>query len=342
VDTEFSDDEEKRWDGSTPFDQLPTKSVPAADLPEHVYTLRSRLLAELDRYFPVPSKHQLLSMALDPVMLTTGFPYLRRCGLGDYVTESLAELYVAVFNEAQRVWKPAVLLQHEDINDDMSVDSNDPFAAIPSNEPEPPTANQIGYQSPLDLAGEVYKNWTELEVNWTAFLINEQKQLLSVSQQSKANKGDCFFLTDVINIMEWFRINGWKYKMISRLAAKQLAAPDSNAMQERVFSFCKLIDTVLRQRLGHSKFEMLTMLAFNKDFIAFSEKESPQTFDSLKASLRSASCVTAAAACLTEFYDLEVEDAEDGSEKLSELLQDAALAIEDDTAKHHSKRSRLH
>ena len=48
MDTEFSDDEEKRWDGSTPFDQLPTKSVPAADLPEHVYTLRSRLLAELD------------------------------------------------------------------------------------------------------------------------------------------------------------------------------------------------------------------------------------------------------------------------------------------------------
>jgi hypothetical protein len=54
---------------------------------------------------------------------------------------------------------------------------------------------------------------------------------------------------------------------VSRIAARVLARPDANSLQERVFSFFKRIDSPLRQQLGDDKFGMLSVLAFNRQFI---------------------------------------------------------------------------
>jgi hypothetical protein len=67
--------------------------------------------------------------------------------------------------------------------------------------------------------------------------------------------------------LHWYKVNGSKHQLVSRIAARVLARPDANSLQERVFSFCKRIDSPLRQQLGDDKFGMLSVLAFNRQFI---------------------------------------------------------------------------
>ena len=95
----------------------------------------------------------------------------------------------------------------------------------------------------------------------------------------------------------------------------------------------------MRQSLGATKFEMLMLLAFNKDFIKSTGEAGPLSMSSVLGSLQSATSAKAAAALLTEFFDLDYEDAEDDAQgeesTLADSLKRAADAI---NAENASKR----
>jgi hypothetical protein len=158
----------------------------------------------------------------------------------------------------------------------------------------------------------------------------------------KISRGDCFFLTSKVDILLWYCLNGKDHTMVSRIAAPELAAPGANWMQERVFSFCRLNDTHMPQSLGSSKFEMLTLLAFKKEFIRSASESGPLSISCLLDSLRTSTSAVAAAAALTEFFDLDTEDDEDiqateeGS--IADMLNRTADCIDEETSRAASKR----
>jgi hypothetical protein len=80
-----------------------------------------------------------------------------------------------------------------------------------------------------------------------------------------------------VDIMRRWQANTCNYRLISRIATPALAKPEVNSMQERVFSCAGLIDTDLRQRLGTEKFEILLVLAFNKEFVKKTDADGTQS-----------------------------------------------------------------
>ncbi len=121
------------------------------------------------------------------------------------------------------------------------------------------------------------------------------------------------------------------HRLAEHIASRHLSAPDSNGLQERVFSVCKHIDNALRQNLGNAKFEMLLILAFNKAFIKDMESKDLFTVDNLIASLKSAMDATEAAANIIKYFDLDgdVEDDEiDEGMEIVAMLKSAACDIQ--------------
>jgi hypothetical protein len=96
--------------------------------------------------------------------------------------------------------------------------------------------------------------------------------------------------------------------------------PNSNDLQERVFSFCKHIDSVLWQNLGNVQFEMLFILAFNKAFIKDMESKDLFTVDNLIASLMSIAGATKAAMNTIKYFDLDDDVEDDEIDKGMEIV----------------------
>jgi hypothetical protein len=145
----------------------------------------------------------------------------------------------------------------------------------------------------------------------------------------------------LVDVALWWKKNGKNHRLIERVAARELACPDSNALQERVFSLCKLIDSPLRQNLGNAKFEMLLVLSFNKDFIRSAESGSLLTTSGLVKALESAASAKEAAATLIDFFDLDSNmdnDQTDDGIDIAELLRSAATAAE--SKKQRAKKRR--
>jgi hypothetical protein len=344
VDVEFAQDEEKKWDGSRSFDNIPKKKVPVEDLHPLLRKLLDRLLTEIDIYFPTPNKHQLIAMMVDPVMLSVGLPWLRLAGHGDVVDQAKSEFKRALIKESERVWKqdapPAQVDPPQ--GDDEDADSDDDVyqtvvrkSALPVDSDAPDTVRQA-QKTAEEIADQAYREWTMQVFDWAHFLKHDQRLVLSAKDNLKVAHGDCFFMAEQVDILLWFRLYGKRHSMVSRIAAPELAAPDANGLQERVFSFCRLIDTHMRQSLGAAKFEMLTLLAFNKDFVKSTGEAGPLSMSSVLGSLRSATSAKAAAALLTEFFDLDYEDAEDDAQgeegTLADSLKRAADAIDEENA----------
>jgi hypothetical protein len=83
-----------------------------------------------------------------------------------------------------------------------------------------------------------------------AWLLNEQK--LDEIDKSKVRSGNWIYVSEVVNVSQWWRKNGVHHRLVERIAAQHLGAPDSNGLQECVFSICKHIDNALQQNLGNA------------------------------------------------------------------------------------------
>jgi hypothetical protein len=140
-------------------------------------------------------------------------------------------------------------------------------------------------------------------VDWLAWLLNEQK--LDEIDKSKVRSSNWIYVSEVINVSQWWRKNGVHHRLTKRIATQHLGAPNSNGLQERVFSVYEHIDNALWQNLGNVKFEMLLILAFNKAFIKDMGSKNLFTIDNLIASLKSAMDATEAAANILKYFDLD-------------------------------------
>jgi hypothetical protein len=110
------------------------------------------------------------------------------------------------------------------------------------------------------------------------------------------------------------------HRLTECIAARHLHAPNSNGLQECVFSVCKHIDNALRQNLGSTKFEMLLILAFNKAFIKDMESKNLFTVDNLIASLRSMTDAIEAAANIIKYFDLNDDVEDDKTDEGMEIV----------------------
>jgi len=108
--------------------------------------------------------------------------------------------------------------------------------------------------------------------------------------------------------------------------------PDSNNMQEHVFSICKHIDNALWQNLGNVKFEML-ILAFNKAFIKDMESKDLLTVDNLIASLRLAAIMN-----IIKYFDLDGNVEDDETDECMEIIAMLKSAAHDVQQQHDGNR----
>jgi len=130
-------------------------------------------------------------------------------------------------------------------------------------------------------------------------------------------------------------------RLAERIATRHFGAPDSNGLQECVFSICKHIDNALRQNLGNAKFEMLLILAFNKAFIKDMESKDLFTVDNLITSLKSAIDATEVVANIIKYFDLDdnIEDDEiDEGMEIVAMLKSIACDIQQ---QHDANRSTI-
>jgi len=149
--------------------------------------------------------------------------------------------------------------------------------------------------------------------------------------KSKVRSGNWIYVSEVVDVSKWWRKNSVHHRLAECITARHLGAPDSNGLQERVFSVCKHINNALRQNLGNAKFEMLLILPFNKAFIKNMESKDLFMVDNLITLLKSATDAIEAAANIIKYFNLDgdVEDDEtnEGMEIVA-MLNSAACDIQ--------------
>jgi hypothetical protein len=311
--------------------------------------LRDRIQKELDSYFPFPSDQQLVAMICDPVMLTMALPWLCAAGYKDNVNNA-KELFKSAFvDEATRSFQPPEPdamrnVPHDDDDVDVQVcDDDDVFGMVnvgsPSQDIESRASDALNTMTPNDLANEAFKEWILLKVDWLAWLLNEQK--LDEIDKSKVRLANWIYVSEIINVSQWWRKNGVHHPLTERIATRHLDAPNSNGLQERVFSVCKHIDNALRQNLGNAKFEMMLILAFNKAFIKDMESKDLFTVDNLIASLNSATDATEATANIIKYFDLDGNVEDDETYEGMEIVAMLKSATYDIQQQHDANRSAI-
>jgi hypothetical protein len=340
VDVEFADDDNKKWDAKVPFKSLPMKKFAVTEMPAPVGQLQTRMLKELEQYFPKPSDHQCLAMALDPVMLTTGLPLLLLLGQADLYERCMDLLKKAIEEEVARTHLPSGYVEPEPEQNDNGFDEDEnpiEMALRTLKETIPPRLEKSYY----DIAEEAFKSWKELKVDWLSFMKDTQKIVLTEEEKKSVSYNDCYFLVEKVDILKWWSLHEqMQHSLVKRIAARELAIPDANSLQERMFSFCKLVDGPRRQNLGNEKFEMLCLLAFNRDFI---NECKGLSLDTVVASLDSAASPSAAVKVLSEFFELDIEweEAELGDvPSMAQLLKDA-VSFENKQCVKNNKRKRV-
>jgi hypothetical protein len=124
------------------------------------------------------------------------------------------------------------------------------------------------------------------------------------------------------------------HHLVERIAARHLDAPNSNSLQEHVFSVYKYINNALQQNLGNAKFEMLLILAFNKAFIKDMESKNLFIVDNLIASLRSAADATEVAANIIKYFDIDGDVEDDEMDEGTEIIAMLKSTTHDIQQKH--------
>jgi hypothetical protein len=129
--------------------------------------------------------------------------------------------------------------------------------------------------------------------------------------------------------------------LAGHIVARHLSAPDSNNLQECVFSVCKHIDSELWQNVGNAKFDMLLILAFNKAFVKDMESKNLFTVDNLIASLRSTADTTEVAANIIKYFDLDDDVEDDKTDKGMEIVAMLKSTARDIHQQHDANESAI-
>jgi len=148
--------------------------------------------------------------------------------------------------------------------------------------------------------------------------LNEQK--LDEIDKSKVRAGNWIYISKVIDVSKWLRMNNVHHHLAEHIVAQHLCAFDSNGLQKRMFSIYKHIESALWQNLGNAKFEMLLILVFNKAFIKDMEIKDLFTIDNVIASLKSMVDVIEVAANIIKYFDLDGDVEDDETNEGMEII----------------------
>jgi hypothetical protein len=126
-------------------------------------------------------------------------------------------------------------------------DDDDVFGMVNINSPgqdiENVTNVALDMMTLNDLANEAFKEWISLKVDWSAWLLNEQK--LDKIDKSTVRVGNYINIGEVVDVSQWWRKNDVDHRLMEHIAAPHLNAPNSNNLQEHVFLVYKHIDNAL-------------------------------------------------------------------------------------------------
>ena len=96
VDLTHPEDDDERWDSRLIFHRgLPVVLMQV----EH---LHQRLIGEMDQYFSLPTKDEIIATIVDPVMWMTAIKVLRRLGHGAQVDRAIHLFKAELLKEAKR------------------------------------------------------------------------------------------------------------------------------------------------------------------------------------------------------------------------------------------------
>ena len=337
------------WGAGTSFKSLPKRKLSTEELLEDAKLLRQRLQSEFNTYLQDPEDNNLRAMILDPVMMTAGHPFLLRFGpthhmhwqrgrtllLDDMEADITLHRYISSSRNdtsdnsdqedqsragaANDFVEPSILGTSDDFFSSVMGNSSDEYGGGQAQQPD-----CMDLQTPRTIAEQAGLNrWETMTVDWPQFLREHQPDVEFDLHGVRQNNP--YVLVEVVDTLKWWKVTEKLYPWIARTAARRLAKPSANSLQERVFSFLKRLDTPLRQRLGHDKFEMIALLGFNMKFIMSSA--GMDCFKTVINSLQSATSPPAAAERIREFFDLDENDKDgDGSESLESMLKDFLLA----------------
>jgi hypothetical protein len=185
-------------------------------------------------------------MICDLVMLTLALPWLCAARYKDNVDNAKELFKFALVDEATHSFRPPepdamrnVALDDDDV-DVQVCDNDDVFGMVnvgsPSQDIESRANATLNTTTPSDLANEAFKEWILLKVDWLAWLLNEQK--LDEINKSKVRSGNGIYVSEVVDVSQWWRKNGVHHRLAERIATWHLGAPDSNDLQEYVFLVC--------------------------------------------------------------------------------------------------------
>lgn len=226
VDVGFKADDKEKWDARTQFKDLPTRLILATQMNENAQLLRSRIVKELTAYFPEPDEHQLVAMICDPVMFTTGIPFIRKLGYDSVICRAIECFKRKVKEEALRSWHASfeiataneTQLQPE-LCRATNGGSDDFFSSVMSEQADEVSNNNGGRIeiSGDELADEAIKCWMGLRVNWGIFLKVDQN--METVDTNKIGHNNCYYLSEKVDILLWWRQNAHLHRIVSRIAA---------------------------------------------------------------------------------------------------------------------------
>ena len=255
----------EKWDGSKSFEQLPKTRVPVEKMSQEARELIQRLEANYDTYFDAPKDHTLISLVLDPIVWTLGRPFIQA-----YDSGRIEEALALVKEEYERLApaKDAVVAEQEggpeDSNQDEDSRDSTLFGMLMDIQQEADSGTDaVAQMSEFD-------RWMVLSsmVDWRTEAVRQGAKLPKISEAKlKSKLKNPSFVLEHVNPLLWWKENASKFPVLSSMALRFLAKPDSNGFQERVFSKAKLVDSPLRQRLSTWKYEILVLQALNQAWI---------------------------------------------------------------------------
>ncbi|CAM6030958.1 unnamed protein product [Sphagnum balticum] len=212
-----------------------------------------------------------------------------------------------------------------------------------------PSSRSARYKDNVNNAKELFKfvlvdKATRLfrrpELNMTPnTLPDDDIDKLDEINKSKVRVGNWIYVNEVVNVSQWWRKNGVHHYLVEHIVVRHLDAPNSNSLQECVFSVSKHIDNAVRQNLGNAKFEMLLILAFNKAFIKDMESKNLFTVDNLITLLRSAADATEVATNIIKYFDLDGDVKDDETDEGMEIVAMLKSAAHDVQQQHDANGS---
>lgn len=269
----------------TIWKKLKKKTIKEDQLSETGREFKRRLQENFDRYFSLNSYDKdisLLALHLDPLTMTMR----KYCRITDTERKDIergGDLLRLLFSEhtkvmAQKLSKETSVSSsieeskqaEKDKNDDDEEAENGMWdhpwgrtsdsscdSMISDESHHSDTATPL-VRAKMSLAKEM-DDWMNLKIDWLS---------LYPDLHRKRTK-NVFYMSKNIDPLDWWRNseNQARFPTIFNFACRILALPAANGFQERVFSRSRYIDTYLRQNLSERKFECLTLLAFNQEFL---------------------------------------------------------------------------